>query len=121
MLQRLLIAWGLLLSARCFSGHTLIATASTNGVIVLWDHSKVRAGHNTAATGGLRNTLALALAVGFQESAACFFQLYFVFVVNTFKEHSRATNRICWHNTDPALLLSGSQDGLIKIWVRVCD
>lgn len=46
-----LIALCLLLSMHCFSGHTLIATASTNGVIVLWDHSKVRAGHNTAATG----------------------------------------------------------------------
>jgi WD repeat-containing protein 24 len=32
--------------------------------------------------------------------------------------HRRAVNRICWHPTDGTLLLSGSQDGTIKLWVR---
>ncbi|CAK4109170.1 unnamed protein product [Aphanomyces euteiches] len=32
------------------------------------------------------------------------------------KAHDRAVNRICWHPTDPNLLLSASQDGLIKLW-----
>lgn len=32
--------------------------------------------------------------------------------------HRRAVNRICWH-PDGNLLISGSQDGTIKLWVRV--
>lgn len=32
--------------------------------------------------------------------------------------HRRAVNRICWHTTDWNVLISGSQDGTIKIWVR---
>ena len=31
-------------------------------------------------------------------------------------EHSRAVNRICFHPTDPVLLLSASQDGSMKLW-----
>ncbi len=38
-----------------------------------------------------------------------------------FKAHERAVNRICWHPTDPNLLLSASQDGLIKLWVIIID
>jgi WD40 repeat protein len=34
------------------------------------------------------------------------------------KGHRRAVNRICWHTTDINLLISGSQDGTIKLWVR---
>ncbi|TYZ60383.1 hypothetical protein PybrP1_003652 [[Pythium] brassicae (nom. inval.)] len=30
--------------------------------------------------------------------------------------HRRAVNRICWHTTDWNVLISGSQDGTIKIW-----
>jgi WD40 repeat protein len=34
------------------------------------------------------------------------------------KEHERTTNRICWNPQEPNLLLSGSQDATIKLWVR---
>eukprot|EP00833_Pecoramyces_ruminatium_P006569 jgi/Orpsp1_1/1180601/evm.model.c7180000074066.1 len=33
----------------------------------------------------------------------------------TLNEHTRSVNRICFHPTDP-LLLSGSQDGYMKLW-----
>ncbi|KAI8806280.1 hypothetical protein BJ742DRAFT_817224 [Cladochytrium replicatum] len=33
----------------------------------------------------------------------------------TFNEHNRGVNRICFHPTEP-LILSGSQDGTIKLW-----
>lgn len=32
--------------------------------------------------------------------------------------HRRAVNRICWHTTEWNVLISGSQDGTIKLWVR---
>lgn len=31
-------------------------------------------------------------------------------------EHQRAVNRVAFHPTEPALLLSASQDGTMKIW-----
>lgn len=31
--------------------------------------------------------------------------------------HRRAANRICWHTTEWNVLISGSQDGTIKLWV----
>ena len=31
--------------------------------------------------------------------------------------HRRAVNRICWHTTDWNVLISGSQDGTVKLWV----
>lgn len=33
-----------------------------------------------------------------------------------FSDHKRTVNRICWHFENPDLLLSGSQDGTMKIW-----
>ncbi|KAE9027001.1 hypothetical protein PF011_g2257 [Phytophthora fragariae] len=30
--------------------------------------------------------------------------------------HRRAVNRICWHTTDWNVLISGSQDGTVKLW-----
>lgn len=31
-------------------------------------------------------------------------------------EHTRAVNRLSFHYADPEIMLSGSQDGLIKLW-----
>ena len=43
--------------------------------------------------------------------------LYFGRTERVLNGHRRAVNRICWHTTDWNLLLSGSQDGTIKLWV----
>lgn len=33
-----------------------------------------------------------------------------------FSEHDRTVNRVSWHPQDPSVLLSGSQDGMVKLW-----
>lgn len=40
-----------------------------------------------------------------------------VLIERVLSGHRRAVNRICWHPTDGNLLISGSQDGTIKLWV----
>ena len=32
------------------------------------------------------------------------------------KDHTRTVNRVCWHQADVHVLLSGSQDGCVKLW-----
>ncbi len=36
-----------------------------------------------------------------------------------FNEHKRTVNKVCFHPTEKDQLMSGSQDGLIKLFVRV--
>lgn len=33
-----------------------------------------------------------------------------------FDDHTRTVNRVSWHNTDPHLVISASQDGTVKLW-----
>lgn len=33
-----------------------------------------------------------------------------------FQDHKRTVNKVCFHNTEPSYLLSGSQDGMIKLF-----
>lgn len=33
-------------------------------------------------------------------------------------EHTRAVNRVSWHPESPQIFLTGSQDGLMKLWVH---
>eukprot|EP01117_Protostelium_nocturnum_P013183 TRINITY_DN4905_c0_g1_i1.p1 TRINITY_DN4905_c0_g1~~TRINITY_DN4905_c0_g1_i1.p1 ORF type:complete len:702 (-),score=266.85 TRINITY_DN4905_c0_g1_i1:430-2535(-) len=60
----------------------LIATAATNGAVVIWNN------HN----------------VGSQKQER---------IIN---DHTRTVNRISWHPEHPWTLLSGSQDGTMKLW-----
>ncbi|PRP88387.1 hypothetical protein PROFUN_03301 [Planoprotostelium fungivorum] len=60
----------------------LIATAATNGAVVIWNNHYV----------------------GSQKQER---------VIN---DHSRTVNRISWHPDHPWTLLSGSQDGTMKLW-----
>lgn len=57
----------------------MIATAATNGVIVLWKN--------------------------FQPETE-----------TIMKDHLRSVNRLDWHPSNPALLLSASQDGTMRLW-----
>ncbi|KAG1692641.1 hypothetical protein DVH05_025122 [Phytophthora capsici] len=61
----------------------LLATAATNGAVVIWNLEKEGYKH-------------------VQER-----------VLNG---HRRAVNRICWHTSDWNVLISGSQDGTVKLW-----
>ncbi|KAF1320262.1 Wd repeat-containing protein 24, partial [Globisporangium splendens] len=62
---------------------SLLATAATNGAIVIWNLERE----------GFKHV---------QER-----------ILNG---HRRAVNRICWHRSEWNVLISGSQDGTIKIW-----
>lgn len=48
------------------------------------------------------------------------FNLYYSIAANisdsVFQDHKRTVNKVCFHSTDPHLLLSGSQDGTIKLF-----
>jgi WD40 repeat protein len=61
----------------------LIATAPTNGKVVIWNL-------NSKISGKLERQ---------------------------FDQHTRTVNSICWRPYDECMLLSGSQDGQIKLWV----
>ncbi|XXQ30378.1 WD domain, G-beta repeat [Plasmodiophora brassicae] len=60
---------------------SLIATAATNGKVVIWDSDR--------STGSKQDRV--------------------------LTDHTRTVNRVSWHPFDP-VLLSGSQDGTIKLW-----
>ena len=62
----------------------MIATAATNGAVVIWNINKE----------------------GKKDEK----------VIN---EHSRTVNRIAWHPDHAFTLLSGSQDGTMKLWVII--
>eukprot|EP00474_Spongospora_subterranea_P005429 CRZ05887.1 hypothetical protein [Spongospora subterranea] len=71
----------------CPSMSFSVATAATNGKVVIWDVEKL---------GQSRQSRVLS-------------------------DHSRAVNRVSWSPSDP-ILLSGSQDGSVKLWdIRVRD
>lgn len=46
-------------------------------------------------------------------------RLYAVSAARIITEHTRTVNRVQFHATEPTLLLSGSQDGTMKMWVCV--
>jgi hypothetical protein len=44
----------------------------------------------------------------------------FIHVIeHVFNDHRRTVNRVCFHDTEHHLLLSGSQDGFMKLFVCV--
>ncbi|KJE91137.1 WD repeat domain-containing protein [Capsaspora owczarzaki ATCC 30864] len=59
----------------------IMATAATNGAVVLWDITHAVSRSSRVLT-----------------------------------EHTRTVNRVTFHPSDPHLLLSGSQDGSVKVW-----
>jgi len=97
---------------------SVVAAAGSNGVIVAWHaRSALLAPKHEAMTpgrhdrwGGSNNAnnaqVTSAATIGQPEAM--------------FLAHSRAINRLSWHPTGrrPYLLLSGSQDGLVKLWDR---
>ena len=58
-----------------------LATAATNGAVVLWNLEQKGPGY-----------------------------------MRVLKDHARTVNRVCWHRSDAHILLSGSQDGSVKLW-----
>ena len=102
---------------------SVVAAAGSNGVIVAWHARSLLGGGLTSPTrdamtpgrhdrwGGSNNANNAAQVT----SAATIGQPEAIFLA-----HSRAINRLAWHPTGrrPYLLLSGSQDGLVKLWDR---
>lgn len=78
-----------------------MATAATNGAIILWDINKV--GRKTGKQRLLKRDHRLTMARALER------------VIN---EHARAVNRICFQPDNGNILLSASQDGTMKCWVR---
>ncbi len=99
---------------------SVLAAAGSNGVIVAWharsallapkQHETMTPGRHDRWGAGSNNAnnpqVTSAATIGQPEAM--------------FLAHSRAINRITWHPTGrrPYLLLSGSQDGLVKLWDR---
>ena len=72
----------------------LVATAATNGAVIMWNLDA-----SLSAPSAPRNR-----QLNLQESI--------------YKEHTRSVNRVAWHPSENNLLVSGSQDGTIKMWDR---
>ncbi len=99
---------------------SVVSAAGSNGVIVAWHACSALLGPTRTPDaivtpgrhrwGGSNNSNNAQVA-----SAATIGQPEAVFLA-----HSRAINRLAWHPTGrrPYLLLSGSQDGLVKLWDR---
>jgi len=101
---------------------SIVAAAGSNGVVVAWHASSALLGHVTtpkhdAITQGRNDRWGGSNNANTPQvtSAATIGQPEAVFLA-----HSRAINRLSWHPTGrrPYLLLSGSQDGLVKLWDR---
>eukprot|EP00727_Mastigamoeba_balamuthi_P002149 m51a1_g11931 hypothetical protein (919) ;mRNA; f:699957-707038 len=75
----------------------VIATAATNGALIIWNLKLLRAQcqHNRGI--GAKKSKGMGVDVAFTE---------------TFK---RRINRLCWHPTSPNALLTGCQDGTVKL------
>ena len=100
---------------------SVVAAAGSNGVIVAWHARSVLLGNLATSTPDAISQsgrhswdydsnnapqITPAATIGQPEAV--------------FLAHSRAINRLAWHPTGrrPYLLLSGSQDGLVKLWDR---
>jgi WD40 repeat protein len=82
----------------------LIATAATNGAVVIWDLNK--------APGQKQGKAMIDL------EAFCWRDETKLSITDRIiTEHTRAVNRISFHPTDSVILLSASQDGTMKLWV----
>lgn len=83
----------------------MIATAATNGAVVLWNLERE----------GLRNAQGQSISCLFLSIFTC------LSIERIFNDHQRAVNRICWHPSDVNLLLSASQDGTVRLWVSLAS
>jgi len=102
---------------------SLVAAAGSNGAVVVWRASSLlglatAAPIGTTASGGDHGlfqqrqhrstdtpTSTAVVGSAFQPEAVLI-------------EHSRAVNRLAWHNRRPGLLLTASQDSTVKLWER---
>jgi WD40 repeat protein len=82
----------------------LIATAATNGAVVIW---------NIVRDGQVKHGNYNYYFFGFVNSSV------FSATEMTLTEHIRAVNRVSWYPANSNLLLTGSQDGTMKLWVRL--
>uniref|UniRef100_A0A7S3P7D6 Uncharacterized protein n=1 Tax=Amphora coffeiformis TaxID=265554 RepID=A0A7S3P7D6_9STRA len=85
-----------------FAPTTWIAAGGSNGVIILWSAQTLR---NHVAAGATLPASATAPAPPVPPDAVL-------------RQHMRAVNRIDWHPWDPAVFLSASQDGTVRMWER---
>lgn len=82
-----------------------MATAATNGAIILWDLNKIG-----------RKAGRFVIQHGNKWVYVC--GLRFLLTERVITEHSRAVNRICFQPDNGNILLSASQDGMMKCWVN---
>lgn len=82
-----------------------VVTAATNGSIVLWDINKA-----TGRRAGIK-------LEGWTFGCVIFKVISLERMIN---EHSRSVNRVCFQPENGHILLSASQDGTMRCWVR-CD
>lgn len=84
--------------------NNIIATAATNGALVIWDlnlNRNQKQGAPHIGEGSIVRDPLNGLRVHTDR---------------VISEHQRAVNRISFHPTEPVILLSASQDGVVKLW-----
>lgn len=92
---------------RSIATRNKVATAATNGAIIIWDLNKVgrKAGKTKEKNGAKRRCCRMNLGA---EG---------VFLLDrVISEHTRAVNRVCFQPENGNVLLSASQDGSMKCW-----
>eukprot|EP00566_Odontella_aurita_P004060 CAMPEP_0113564672 /NCGR_PEP_ID=MMETSP0015_2-20120614/21750_1 /TAXON_ID=2838 /ORGANISM="Odontella" /LENGTH=1222 /DNA_ID=CAMNT_0000466781 /DNA_START=16 /DNA_END=3680 /DNA_ORIENTATION=- /assembly_acc=CAM_ASM_000160 len=108
------------LSPSLLGDDSLVAAAGSNGVVVVWNAQSALLGAEApAVTHSTRHHFlgggGKATDASSASSSAVIGQPEAVLA-----DHSRAVNRLAWHPTGrhPGLLLTGSQDGTVKLWDR---
>lgn len=81
----------------------ILASAATNGTVVLWNLGKPS-------------------RAKFGKNNKCYHKKFFIIYLycldRTYKAHKRTVNKLEFHPREAHYLLSGDQEGLIKLFVR---
>jgi len=101
---------------------SLIAVACSNGVVVLWRAGTLLLLNSSNGVGAPGNSNSHGLNTPFHRSSVIQLQSRSSPLIAQpeaiLVEHSRAVNRLVWHKRRPGLLITASQDSIVKLMER---